>query len=301
MFIYFRAFGIAAIMSGCASVTGLPESSLDPNRDIAKTIIDQTLGEANLKTLAVKSNITNIERNKVIQARIAEIDILYYRYESRISNDVRSGNFGFSLAGILIGGIGSFASGGTSKELSAVSAALVGGKSSFDKDVLLDQSLGAFASQMRANRAAVKAKIVSRYSSDTDKYTLQMALGDLAEYQQAGTLAAALAGITQSAQESEAENAGKLAIEENKIIEDRKPSNVSSGIVDLAKWIDAAGSPAEVKTRRDASRECFNSADRSSITDSNDSDFFGFISNSKKYPTVEAQIMNCLIAKKLRT
>ena len=207
-----------SILAACSSVQQDPGGTITPDRDsLEELVIEQTLDPQNLVNLADSWRLTKARRNAIIQARLAEIDILYYRNERDISREVRSGNFGFSLAKIFVGGIGSQAAEATAQSLNALSAVLEGAKSAYDRDILLEQSMEAFVSQMRANRAAVKARIVSRYNDESTAYTLQMALSDLTAYQQAGTLDAALSGITEIANKNEKEAQEELRSTEDKM------------------------------------------------------------------------------------
>ncbi|MEO1748652.1 MAG: hypothetical protein AAFR27_08555, partial [Pseudomonadota bacterium] len=76
-----------------------------------------------------------------------------------------------------------------------------GSQAAYQRDVLLDQTLQATISQMRADRSTVKARIVGRYDANQLEYTLQMALSDLADYERAGTLSSALSSISGTASE----------------------------------------------------------------------------------------------------
>ena len=266
-------------------------------------VIDETLSKRNLTgtekspiDLADPASFSKSRRNAIIQARLAEIDVLYYRYESGLSREVRQGNFGFSLAKIVVGGVGSQVSEATSRGLSALGAALEGTKAAYDKDVLLDQSLQAFIAQMRANRSAVKARIVSRYSAEPVNYTLQMALSDLADYEQAGTLSSALAGLTQSAQTQQQINDTELRSTENRVIRTSRPAAFTPRVRKLLVWIESGTSPDEIKARQDNATACYNEADKSSMPNPNLNTtlFFG---TSQKYKEVEDQVFKCLVEK----
>ncbi len=216
----FFAVSVASfVLASCATTSDQSPRSLSDTRDFESLIVNGTLDSISPTEIQYPESLSETRRNSIIQARLAEIDVIYYRYESAISRDVRQGNFGFSLAEILVGGAGAVASKGTSQGLSAASAALAGTRSAYNKDILLDQSLQAFITQMRANRATVKSKILERLESSVTDYTLQAALSDLAQYEQAGTLGSALAGITEAAQSNERAAAGVLATTEERVFQ----------------------------------------------------------------------------------
>ena len=285
------------VLAGCASSQGTPERTINPDRaSLESMVIEQTLSSGNLTGAANPASFSKSRRNAIIQARLAEIDVLYYRYESGLSREVRQGNFGFSLAKIVVGGVGSQVSEATSRGLSALGAALEGTKAAYDKDVLLDQSLQAFIAQMRANRSAVKERIVDRYDVDPTDYTLQMALSDLADYEQAGTLSSALAGLTQSAQKQQEINDSALRSTEDRVIRTSRPAAFTPRVRKLLVWIESGTSPDEIKARQDNATSCYNEADKSSMPNPNLNTtlFFG---TSQKYKEVEDQVFKCLVEK----
>ena len=66
--------------------------------------------------------------------------------------------------------------------LSGLSAILVGGQTSVDKNFFHKQAMTALASQMRANRDLAWAKIVTKMNNDLNQYSAQKALTDLVHY-----------------------------------------------------------------------------------------------------------------------
>lgn len=233
------------------------------------------------------------DRNAIIQARLSEIDILYYRYENRITNEIRTNNYGANVVQMALGGAGALTTGDVSRTLSAVSAFATGVKVSYDRDLLLDQSMQAFIAQMRANRASIKSKIVSRMSADAGSYTLQAAVSDLAEYQQAGTLAAGLSGITQSAQVQEQFASSELKTVENRVIFRREPASPSKIAVRIRDWIRGGASEAERVLRNKQAKQCFEAAEKPDDL----TEFAPFLIRSEKYPKTEKAVVACLSTK----
>jgi hypothetical protein len=279
-------------LSACASSVGAPRTSINPNRDFATIIINNTLDATELANLVRAGSIGEQKRNEIVQARMAEIDVLYFEYENKVSNEIRQGNFAVTFAEIVVGGVGSLSSGGVSQNLSALSSAISGTKAAFDKDLLLDQSIQAFVSQMRANRAAVKTLIVERLRSGPAEYTLQLALSDLAEYQQAGTLASALAGITQSAQIEENKATDALRSEEHKSIFRSNPVNASARAIRLRDWIRSGTSPQEKADRSRMATLCYDKVGKPQGYV--DIGFEPFLKTSNSYPKLEVRVVDCL-------
>lgn len=198
-------------LSGCFdSFRGAPKENLD--REVLKleeTVIKQTLTPEKVERAIGRRDPG--ERNDIIFARMAELDLLYNDYEIDISNEFRQSGFAATVAELAVDTSGAVVGGATSQILSAISAGITGSKESFDKDILLDKTAGAFISQMRANRDTLKARILLKAAEATyNEYPLQAALTDLAAYRQAGTLTGALNAINRSAEAEEEEGRTKL-------------------------------------------------------------------------------------------
>lgn len=152
-------------LSACdAGFTGTPRASINPDLDFNGLIITSTLNEARLAALAQQPFVDAITRNTIIEARMAEIDVLYYEYENNITSEIRRGNFLTSLGGILVGAAGAQASGRAGQNLSALSGVISGGSAAYQKEVSLDQSVQAFISQMRASRNTLKEQVLGKLS-----------------------------------------------------------------------------------------------------------------------------------------
>lgn len=187
-------------VAGCnASTSGSPPLSLVPDRDIDRWAVDRVLTEPAIVT-ATSPGATKVQRNAIIFARLLEIDRLYYTYESALDRELRGSAFGLSLAQIVVGAAGTFAGTGLSQILSAGSAGLAGIDAAYTRDFLVEKTTEALTSQMRANRARVKAQIFEKSLSDINIYPTTAALSDLVIYYHAGTLQAAIRGISVESQ-----------------------------------------------------------------------------------------------------
>lgn len=283
------------VLSGCdAGFSGAPKDSIAPDRSFDEVIINGTLDKSRLQQLAQLSFVDMNTRNAVIEARMAEIDVLYFEYENNISAEVRRGNFLTSMAGILVGAVGAQVSGGTSQQLSALSGVIAGGSSAYQKEVLLDRSIQAFISQMRANRNTKKAEILAKLDKPGTAYTLQGALSDLAEYRQAGTLSSAIAGITEKAQNDERVSDGNLVVEESKSITrraavNRQPLASTASSRNIMSYL-STGNAVERASRRAKASECLqraNVADKPTSLDL-------FVLNQGQYDLLARSMALCL-------
>ena len=192
---------LATAVAGCASFKGAPDQSIsdkDPNRNVADVTINTILDGA-VQEIADGDMPDADRRNEIIYAAMAEIDALYAEFEVAVVGEVRRSGFFTTLAELAVDGAGSFAGGGTSRILSAVSAGITGATESFDKDILVDRTVQALTAQMRASRKLVRARILPRLQQSAEVYPFTAAVSDLIAYRQAGTIVSALQKIAADA------------------------------------------------------------------------------------------------------
>ena len=213
---FMRLVGIIAALalSGCqASFRGAPEPSIDPNRDLLKSAVEASLSDENINAALTNAGTPEQQvarRNTIVFGRMAELDRLYYEYERNLSSEVRKSDLGTSLVALAAGVAGTLA--GTeaaSQAFSAVNAIVAGTQAAFNETILVDQTIQALASTMRANRDNVKAQTYKKLNKDTASYPLIAAVADLELYRQAGTLPGALLGISEAASDAEVRARGK--------------------------------------------------------------------------------------------
>jgi hypothetical protein len=139
-------------------------------------------------------------RNEYVTARMNFIDRAFHDYEQNFLQDIRSSGFlmDFVIASL---GIGAAAIRDTQivRGLTTAGAVATAGRTTFDKEVLMDRTLPTLLNQMRANRADVKAKILDRLRLGYAQYPIGLAQSDVDEYYQAGTLISALTAAADSA------------------------------------------------------------------------------------------------------
>lgn len=288
--IVFVAISLTAI-TGCATIEQ-PTSSIDPKRDFNARVVNTTLNSLQDAEIVNPGSITTTRRNSIIQARLAELDILYNEYERQLSNDIRSGNFGFSLAQLLVGTAGTLSGASASQNLSAASAVLAGSQAAYDRDILLDQTLQAAVSQMRANRNNIKTRILQRFSSSTTEYTLQMALSDLTAYEQAGSLSSALASISEAAADQRQVSEATLEVAENELVVVRsvKTQNFRVHGRGLAQYLTSGSFPVEQTERFSLLNDCYTR----SVATSSSTTLGEFIPTADSNPTEVAEVISCM-------
>jgi hypothetical protein len=251
--------GIASmLLSACASTSGLyaPRSPFPIDQDIAE-LHDQFGSAASIK--GYYAGAATVERrNEFIAGRLVLYDLEYIRFVSRF----RIGRAGEAAAfDALALGVG-FATTITTGErvktiLGAVTTALTGARTSYEKNFYEDKTADALLAAMNAQRKQALVAIIAGSKASLADYSLTQAVADLSAYQHAGTLDGALEGIQGDA-------SAKVQAATNAIDRLRKisygPDDASARIV---KWLyptaatvasgvglDASGKPVNVDPAR---------------------------------------------------
>jgi hypothetical protein len=132
------------------------------------------------------------------------IDQAYYDYETRLTHDDQFLNAIGPLATFATTAVASvIPAGEATKSLSAVATGINGGTNMIDQKVLLSQTMQSLQSQMRADRDTQAAIILSRMNCPYSSYPIGMAYSDLESYARAGTLSAALLGLSKTASQNQ--------------------------------------------------------------------------------------------------
>ncbi len=182
---------------GCSnSFSGAPERVRGVDAEIA--LLEPLIGDERLM-LAYASAPTEAVRNEIIWARLYAVDLRFSQFETALMRERRDVGFLTTLTELAVGATGAFVPEKASQILSALSAGIAGASASFDKEILIDQTIQALLTQMRANRAQVANRIVSHMKLPVADYPLTRALKDIEDYYQGGTLVGALVGINENA------------------------------------------------------------------------------------------------------
>lgn len=193
---------------GCATVGApyAPESSLTARKDFialkehfgSATAIDNYYAIDPVTKKVMPE--TREGRNRFIAGRLVLYDLAYADWISRFrfgraaeSTILDTATLGIAQAITLIGGVE------TKEALGAISAAILGTRSSYEKNFYDEQTAAAITAQMNAERKAALVPILAGIKADVADYPLTAALIDLTNYQYAGTIDGALSGIHREA------------------------------------------------------------------------------------------------------
>lgn len=180
---------------GCASLfnAGAPPPSYNVNEDLK-----QLAGLFKPATAVSEyyKNPTPKERDKVISARMVMINLEYLKWLRKVTAEKQ---FLDTATDILIMSlnIAATAAGGegTKVVLSAISAGIMGSKTSIDKHYFYEKTVPALIAAMNAQRKAVLARILENMQKGLEEYSFEQALSDIYEYYQAGTFMGAVMAI----------------------------------------------------------------------------------------------------------
>jgi len=186
-----------ATLAGCASFNGAPTwnpaTTLKEADPLYAGYIERYY---RARTPASRQTI----RNEFIEVRAGMVDRAYASFKESIYAQRVGSAVGVDVATLTLNAIGAAVSDvGTKTGTSALSAGLIGSKSSIDKNVYFDRTLPALLAQMDGARSQVRTRILAGMLVDVERYPLMQAASDLDAYFHAGTLTGAIAGITNQA------------------------------------------------------------------------------------------------------
>jgi ribosomal protein L18 len=143
---------------------------------------------------------TKQRRNEFIAGRLVLYDLAYTDWISRFrfgrafeSTILDTATLGITQAITIFGGAR------TKEVLGAIAASIKGTRSSYEKNFYDEQAAAAITAQMNAERKSALVPIMAGTKAEVDEYPLTAALIDLTNYQYAGTIDGALAGIHREA------------------------------------------------------------------------------------------------------
>jgi hypothetical protein len=144
-------------------------------------------------------------RNQVITARMYIIDMEYSSYESNLTQVIQDEGLAATLISMgLTTSASLIAVQSTSHILSGTATVVTGADKAISEKLLLNNSIQALQTQMRADRKEVAGEIMAKMlRSSIDIYPLPMALSDVEHYRQVGTIASALIGLSRTVANAE--------------------------------------------------------------------------------------------------
>jgi hypothetical protein len=188
------------LMGGCSTMGApyAPESSLTARQDLET--LKKHFNSATMIEDYFSGPDTKEARNKFIAGRLVLYDLAYADWISRFrfgraaeSTILDTASLGITQAITLIGGVE------TKEALGAIGTAILGTRSSYEKNFYDEQAAGAITAQMNAERKAALIPIMAGTRASIDDYPFNQALVDLNAYQYAGTIDGALSGIQREA------------------------------------------------------------------------------------------------------
>jgi ribosomal protein L18 len=192
-------------LSGCATSPGYaPRAAFPVDQDI-KELHDQFDTAASIKAYYAAGADTEARRNEFAAGRLALYDLEYIRFISRFRLSRAEQNTAFDAVALGIGFATTIVAGERAKTiLGAVTTALVGARSSYEKNFYDDKTSAALVAQMTAERKKALIPIVQGLAKPAADYPLTRLVVDLANYQMAGTVDGALTGVQQDAAQKDA-------------------------------------------------------------------------------------------------
>lgn len=195
---HYLVIGVALAVSACAPFIGVPDRPKGLHLD--DTTIAAQAGAAKVADcLKVNGGGNRTCRNAIVSLRILAIDQSFSEFEADLFRQTREIGFSATVASLGLTGAASLVSGGTANILAAAATALTGTKEAFDKEVLSEQTILAIHTAMRSNRKKILVRIQSGMKQGIADYPLGLALSDLEQYYNAGTVLGALINVTEAA------------------------------------------------------------------------------------------------------
>jgi hypothetical protein len=213
LIIVFGILVLCLLGTGCAALKGYPETSSDPNAELA--ILAKYYQPDFVQKCIDKQDPTEQRkcRNEIVNGRIRAIDLHFNAFLKKLFKEGVSSNIAVDWAVIALSAAGAVAGGETTKAvLSATSGGLVGAKGSFDKNAYFEKTMPVILLRMTAERKKVLATLREGMARENiEEYPLQRALIDVEDYYSAGTIPGAMMAV--------AEDAGKTAQKADEKIE----------------------------------------------------------------------------------
>jgi hypothetical protein len=200
--------GAAVALAGCVIGKPGPDRPITINDDVEMVsgLARPDIAAFSRSSLAQQAST----RNEIVTARMYIADMQYHAYESQLTRDIETEGLAAALANI---GLTTSATlipvAQTKTLLSGIATGLSGAERAFNEKVLLSNTIQALQIQMRADRkeqaGVIYAKMFKANGiTPISEYTLPMALSDVDNYYQAGTVNSALLGLQKTVASKEA-------------------------------------------------------------------------------------------------
>jgi hypothetical protein len=197
----FAVLGLSLVLFlhgfGCTNLryAGAPPPSYNVNKDL-KQLAEQFKPATAVSNYYLLPNPTPKDRDVVISARMVMINLEYLKWLRKVTAEKQFLDtatdvliMSLNLAATAAGGEG------TKVVLSAISAGVVGSKTSIDKHYFYEKTVPALIAAMNAQRKVVLERILIGMKGGLEDYSFEQALSDVYEYYQAGTFMGAVMAI----------------------------------------------------------------------------------------------------------
>jgi hypothetical protein len=172
-------------------------------------------------------------RNKIVYSLMAEIDYVFYDYETKLFLNEALSHVGADFLQLGMAAGGTLSNGTRGKTiLSALLTGVTGVDLSVDKNVFRQQTVQAITSSMEGNRDRIKTIIIQQLDQTTASYPYPAARADLIHYFFAGTLPGGLQQLNQ--------DAGTNAKSEKATLDQVQVGHITPGDVSNITKINAA-------------------------------------------------------------
>ena len=201
-----------SVLGGCAALSGYPKdpqnsSALSQLRDkyFAEGIDDCYRAGDCQKLL----NLTGRQaiRDDVVLNRMRVYDMEFSLFVRDLSSTSNSVSIGTDLTALALNGLGATAGDAATKAaLAAASGGVIASNGAVNKDLFYEKTVPALVAQMQADRLKAETSILSALVKPDVDYSLQRAELDLDTLNDAGSLNAAVANITQQSSTQQAQS-----------------------------------------------------------------------------------------------
>ncbi|MDD5393940.1 MAG: hypothetical protein PHE17_13050 [Thiothrix sp.] len=192
-------FGLSLSLGACSTFEGYPDPPVGGAKSLKE--IDGLLYEA-LQRYSQESDpfIRQEIRNSLTRQRMVEIDFSYQQFEQNLhAENVRGSVYTDWASTALTAAIPATGSTHSKNVLSGLSTVLTTSKTTYDNKVLMQATMPALVSEMRASRAWQRADILKKLNQPVNSYDIYAAWSDLNDYYLAGTLPGAISALNSAA------------------------------------------------------------------------------------------------------
>lgn len=180
----------AFALSGCLPSTRPPERlyPVTYEMDVVRTTQEDFVKQYNFFVFSSPEKAKLI-RNEVIAQRMYAIDVQYTEYETALTRESQEVGFGTLTTAGALGTASTLMTPVVTKSiLSGLATTILASKGHYESEVLLAQTMRTIQKQMRASRNIIATNISARTNQNVTDYPLSVALSDVEDYYNAGTV-----------------------------------------------------------------------------------------------------------------